>query len=227
MNLVSRTVSATGSANLRATGTATEPVLLGRVNLTGGDLVFQGNRYVLQGGVISFVNPSRTEPNINASVTTTILQYNIGLRFEGSLDRLRTSYSSTPALPPADIINLIAFGKTQEASNATATPTNQTAEQSIASAVSGQLTGRVQKLAGISQLSVDPTLGNSQQNAGAIITVQQRVTSKIFVTLQTDVTSTQRQVVQVEYQATPRVSLSGTRDQNGGFGFDTRITKEW
>ena len=134
------------SANLRATGTAAQPVLLGRINLTGGDLIFQGNRYVLQSGVIDFVNPTRTEPNMNASVTTTILQYNIGLRFEGQLDRLRTSYSSTPALPPADIINLIAFGKTQEAANATATPTNQTAEQSIASAVSGQVTSRVQKL---------------------------------------------------------------------------------
>jgi hypothetical protein len=74
---------------------------------------------------------------------------------------------------------------------------------------------------------VDPTLGTSQQNAGAIITVQKRVTSKIFVTFSTDVTGTQQDVVQLEYQATPRVSLSGTRDQNGGFGFDTRITREW
>ena len=143
------------------------------------------------------------------------------------MDRLRTSYSSTPALPPADIINLIAFGKTQEAANATATTANQTAEQSIASAVSGQVTSRVQNFVGLSQLSVDPTLGTSQQNAGAIITVQKRVTSKIFVTFSTDVTGTQQDVVQLEYQATPRVSLSGTRDQNGGFGFDTRITREW
>jgi translocation and assembly module TamB len=227
VNLVSRTMSASGSANLRVTGTAAQPVLLGRINLTGGDLIFQGNRYILQGGVIDFVNPSRTEPNVNASVTTTIQQYNIGLRFEGPLDRLRTSYSSNPALPPADIINLIAFGKTQEAANATGTTANLTAEQSIASAVSGQVTSRVQRFVGLSQLSVDPTLGSSQQNAGALITVQKRVTSKIFVTFQTDVTSTQQDVIQLQYQATPRVSLSGTRDQNGGFGFDTRITREW
>lgn len=229
VNLVSRTLSVSGSANLRITGTAAQPVMLGRINLTGGDLVFQGNRYVLQGGVIDFVNPSRTEPNVNASLTTTIQQYNIGMRFEGPLERLRTSYSSDPALPPADIINLIVLGKTQEASaaNSATTTTNLSAEQSIASAVSGQVTSRVEKIAGISNLSVDPTLGNSQQNAGATITVQQRVTSKIFVTFSTDITSTQRQVIQLQYQATPRVSVSGTRDQNGGFGFDTRITREW
>jgi translocation and assembly module TamB len=227
INVTSRTMSASGSANLRVTGTASEPVVLGRIDLSGGDLIFQGNRYVLQNGVIDFVNPSRTEPNVNASVTTTIQQYNIGLRVDGPLDRLHISYSSDPALPPADIINLIAFGKTQEAANATNTPTNLTAEQSIASAVSGQVTSRIQEIAGISQLSVDPTLGNSQQNAGATVTVRQRVTSKIFVTFSTDVTGTAQQVVQLQYQATPRVSVSGTRDQNGGFGFDTRITKEW
>jgi translocation and assembly module TamB len=227
VNLVSRTLSLSGSANLRVTGTAAQPVVLGRINLASGDLIFQGNRYLLQGGVIDFVNPTRTEPNVNVSVTTTIQQYNIGMRFEGPLDRLRTSYSSDPALPPADIINLIAFGKTKEAQAQAGTSNTQTAEQSIASAVSGQVTSRLQKIAGISQISVDPTLGNNQPNAGATITVQQRVTSKIFVTFSTDVTSTQRQVIQFQYQATPRVSLSGTRDQNGGFGFDTRITKEW
>jgi translocation and assembly module TamB len=57
--------------------------------------------------------------------------------------------------------------------------------------------------------------------------VQQRVTSKIYVTFSTDVTSTQREVIQFQYQATPALAFSGTRDQNGGFGFETRITKEW
>jgi translocation and assembly module TamB len=229
INLVSRTMSASGSTNLRITGTADQPVVLGRINLTGGDLIYSGNRYLLQGGVIDFINPTRTEPNVNVAVTTTIQQYDIALRFEGPADRLRTSYSSDPALPPADIINLLAFGKTQEAANAASAGSSNTltAEQSIASAVSGQVTSRMQKIAGISQLSIDPTLGTSQQNAGATITVQQRVTSKIYVTFSTDVTSTQQEVIQFQYQATPRVALSGTRDQNGGFGVEARITREW
>ena len=57
--------------------------------------------------------------------------------------------------------------------------------------------------------------------------MQQRVTSKVYVTFSTDVTSTQQEVVQFQYQATPRVSFSGTRDQNGGFSFETRFTHEW
>jgi translocation and assembly module TamB len=134
-------------------------------------------------------------------------------------------------LPPSDIINLLAFGTTSEASAANPVPGNLGAESLVASQVSGQVTSRLQKIAGISELSIDPVLaGGGQstgQNPGARITVQQRVTGNIFVTFSTDVTSTQDQVIQLQYQLTPRVSISGTRDQNGGFGFDTRIKKTW
>ncbi len=228
VNLVSRTLSVAGAANLRVTGTAAQPVVLGRVNLTGGDLIFMGNRYILQGGTVDFINPSRTEPVVNVGVNTTIQQYNIQMRFWGPADHLHTNYSSDPALPPSDIINLIAFGKTTEAAAANPTPPGSLgAESLIASQVSSQVTSRVEKIAGISQLSIDPVLGGTGQSPGARIAIQQRVTSKIFVTFSSDVTSTERQAIKLEYQVTPRFSVSGTRDQNGGFGVDTRIRKDW
>lgn len=230
INLVNRQLSLAGSANLNVTGTAAQPVVLGRVNLTGGDLLFNNERFILQGGTVDFVNPTVTTPVLNIAVNTTVQQYNIAMRLEGPVDHMRTSYNSDPALPPADIIHLVAFGSTTEAAAANPSPPgNLAAEQKIASAVSGQVTSRVAKVAGLSQLSVNPTLGGSGSTAspGATITVQQRVTSKIFVTFSTDVTSTQNQVIQLEYKKSRRLSFSGTRDQNGGFAFDTRIRKEW
>ncbi len=229
VNLVSRQLSLQAAANLRLQGTADQPVVLGRINLNGGDLIFSGNRYVLQGGFIDFINPYQTQPVLNVRVDTTIQQYNIHMMFRGPVDHLQTSYTSDPSLPPPDIINLIAFGKTTEASAANPSPPGALgAESLIASQVSGQITSRISKIAGISQLSIDPVLQSSnQQNPGARITVQQRVTGSIFVTFSTDVTSTQNQVIQLQYKVSPRVSVSGTRDQNGGFGFDTRIKKTW
>ena len=229
VNLVSRTMSLQAAANLRLRGTAAEPVILGRINVNGGDLVFHGNRYVLQGGTVDFVNPSQTLPVVNLSVNTQVDQYNVQMHFWGPADHLHTNYSSDPALPPSDIINLIAFGKTQEASAANPSPPgNLAAEQAVASQVSSQITNRVEKVTGLSQLSVDPLLGtNARESPGARVTVQQRVTGKIFVTLSTDTTSTQNSVIKLEYHEDRRVSYSGTRDQNGGFGFDRRIHKEW
>jgi translocation and assembly module TamB len=229
VNLTSRTLSLGGTANLQLRGTAADPVVLGRVNLNNGDIILNGNRFVLNGGTIQFVNPSETQPVVNVSMTTSIQQYSIDLRFQGPVDKMRTQYSSDPALPEADIINLLAFGQTTEASNAAATPANQAAESLVASQVSSELTSRVSKIAGISQLSINPVLAGSSSAGppGANITIQQRVTGNLFVTFSTNVASTQSQTIQGQYQVSPRVAFSATRDPNGGFGFDTLIKKSW
>jgi len=231
VSLVSRSLSVNGSANLQVRGTASTPVILGRVNLSGGDIILNGDRFVLDSGTIAFVNPYETEPVVNLSLKTTIQQYDVFLRFNGPVDQLRTNYSSNPALPAADIINLLAFGQTTEASatDNAATPANQAAESLVASQVSSQVTSRISKIAGISQLSINPVLasGTSQGQAGANITIQQRVTSNLFVTFSSNVASTQSQTIQGQYQISPRVALSVTRDPNGGFAVDTLIKKSW
>lgn len=222
-------VSIEGDVNLRVIGTASDPVIVGRTNLSGGDLIFLGNRYVVQGGTITFANAIETRPIVNLQVSTTVQQYNISMRFQGPLDRLHTNYTSDPSLPPADIIHLLAFGQTEEASNANpAQSTTLGAEAAVASQVTGQITSRVQKVVGISQLSVDPQLGNNPNApAGAIITVQQRVTSNLFVTFSTDVTATQNTTVQLQYRLNRKWSISGVRDQNGGFSLDGRYHKDF
>jgi translocation and assembly module TamB len=230
INLVSRTLSIGGSANLQVRGTAAEPVILGRVNLNNGDVILNGSRFVLNGGTVQFVNPSETEPVVNISLNTTIQEYKIFMKFNGPVAQLRTSYSSDPALPSADIINLLAFGKTTEANSANpSAPANQAAESLVASQVSSQVTSRVSKVAGISQLSIDPVLagGSSQGPPGANITIQQRVTGNLFVTFSSNVASTQSQTIQGQYQVTPKIAVSTTRDQNGGFALDTIIKKNW
>jgi translocation and assembly module TamB len=229
VNLVSRTVSVGGSANLQIRGTAAQPVILGRVNLNNGDIILNGTRFLLTGGTVQFVNPSQTEPVVNLSLNTTIQEYKIDLRFNGPVEQMHTEYTSDPSLPPADIINLLAFGQTTEAAAGSTATANQAAESLVASQVSSQVTSRISKVAGISQLSISPVLaGSGQQNpAGANITIRQRVTGNLFVTFSTNVANTQSQTIQGQYQVSPRVAISATRDPNGGFAFDTLIKKTW
>ena len=228
-NLVSRTLSVDGSANLRVRGTMADPVILGRVNLSGGDAILNGNRFVLTGGTVQFINPAVTEPVLNVSLTTTIQEYKIDLRFEGPTDQLRTQYTSDPSLPPADIINLLAFGQTTEASATNPASVNQQAEGLVASQVSSQVTSRISKAAGISQFSISPVLAGSTAAGppGANLTIQQRVTGNLFVTFSSNVATTQGQTIQGQYQISPRVAISATRDPNGGFAVDALIKKSW
>ena len=128
-------------------------------------------------------------------------------------------------MPPVDIINLLAFGQTtaEKASNASA-PAPLGAESALAQTVAGQVAKGVQNLTGISQLTIDPTAGNNQ-NAGAQVAIQQRVTGSILLTFSTDVTSTQKQTVQLQYQPKKQLKFSVVRDEYGGYGIDVRLHK--
>ena len=229
MNLESSQISARGDANLRVVGTAALPVILGRANLTGGEFFFAGNRYEVQHGTIDFLNPVRTDPVVNVQLKTTINQYNISLGLSGPIDRLQTTYTSDPALPPVDIIRLVATGTTQTAADAAPnTPATLGAESALASQISGEVSGKIANLTGVSQLEISPGLrSDNGRNGGPRIAIQQRVTSNLLVTFATDVTSTSRQALEVEYKFNRRWSVSGARDQNGGFGVSGKYRKDF
>jgi len=226
LNLASGQLSVAGAVNLTAAGTLARPVLLGRVALTGGEVFFMGKRFEIQSGTLAFANSYRTDPTLNLYVSTVVQQYNITINMNGQTDKLKMVYRSDPALPSADIINLLAFGQTTADAASGATPASLGAESAVASAVGGQVASQVQKLAGISQLSINPLAGNSS-NPGAQVAIQQRVTGNLLLTFSANATSAQNQTVQVQYQPKKNVTVSVLRDEYGGYGIDVRYHKEF
>ena len=212
LSAASSQISIEGQVNLQVVGTAANPVIIGRTDLTSGELFYRNVRYQLQRGIITFDNPTETEAVLNVSATTTVEQYNLTLTLRGPFDKLATSYTSDPPLPTADIINLIANGKTVQESNAA----GQTTDSMIASQVSSQVTGGIQHLAGISSLQIDPLLGGNNQNPSARVAIQQRVTKNFLFTFSTDLSQPGTEVVQGDYQVNKRWSVSVTRDEVGG-----------
>jgi translocation and assembly module TamB len=216
LSAVSSQVSIAGQVSLQVGGTAADPVITGRTTLTSGELFYRNLRYQLQRGVITFDDPNETHPVLNVSVSTVVQQYNLTLTMRGPLDKLTTGYVSDPPLPTADVINLIARGKTTEEQAAS----SQSTDSMIASQVAGQLSSGVQRLAGISSLQIDPTLGGNNQNPSARIAIQQRVTRSLLFSFSTDVSQPGSEIVQGEYRINKRWSVSTTRDQLGGVSVD-------
>ena len=227
LNLTSSKLSIGGNFNMTIAGTVANPVVLGRVALSQGEVFFMGKRYDIQSGTIEFPNPVETEPILNVYAKTTVNQYQITLNFVGPLDRLRTNYTSTPPLAEADIIHLIAFGTTaEEAAASPSVPTGVAAESIVAQGVSSQVAGRLEKLTGISQITIDPLVTDSTgSNAGSQIGIQERVSGSLLLTFSTSVTNTQAQTVEVQYSASKNVRVSLLRDYNGGYALDIRFRK--
>jgi translocation and assembly module TamB len=211
-------LSLEGIANLQVNGTVANPVMVGRIDLTSGELFFLNNRYELQRGIISFDDPNQTHPVLNVRVTTTIEQYNLTLTLKGPIDKLTTNYVSDPSLPTADIISLVYRGQTVAEASAAGTSTDSL----LASQAASQFSTGLQKLAGISSLQIDPTIGANNTNS-ARVALQQRVTKNFLFTFSTDVTQPEQEIVQGEYQINKRWSVSATRDQLGGVAVDGRF----
>ncbi len=212
-------------ASLRLRGTWEHPILLGHIHLLSGEMSFRGNQYTIARGDINFANPFRLDPVLNVEATTTIRQYEVTLDFTGPASRLTLAYRSDPPLPSSDIIELLALGQTGEESAArTASGQNSGlgASALLSEAISSQLGGRIQRLFGVSHFSVGPSVAvlNTQQNSIASVTIEQQVTPALVVTYITDVTTTQYQVIQIEYTINREFSVVALRDENGTFGLD-------
>jgi translocation and assembly module TamB len=227
-----------GDANLRVRGTWEHPILLGHIHVLSGDLTFRGNRYRVSRGDLNFANPFQLNPDVNVEATTTIQQYEITLNFSGPANKLALSYRSDPPLPSNDIITLLALGQTSSEAELRGGGTGASQSPSagasalLSEAISSQLGGRLERLFGITKLRVDPGLAGvgstgSEQNAAARVTVQQQIAHDLTITYVSNVSSTQQQVIQVEYTVNRNVSIVALRDYNGTFGIDIKIKKRF
>ena len=216
-----------GDVDLRIRGTASRPAVLGRVNIAEGDIFFNSTKYHLERGDITFSNPVRIQPILNVEASARVREYDITLGFHGPIDRLSTTYRSEPPLPTADIIALLALGRTREDAVLNP-PVQQNFAETASNAILGQaldaaVSSRVQKLFGVSRIKIDPQVGGPETATGARITIEQQVSNNVTLTYITNVARANQQVIQGEFNFTRNVSLVIVRDENGVLGFDVRI----
>ena len=214
-------------ASLRVRGTAASPALIGRVNVTHGELVFFGNKYTISQGSVSFYNPARVEPVLNLDLTTRARGVEIVLTVTGTPDRLNMSYRSDPPFEFSDIIGLLATGRAPTSQTAGSISTGPAAgfAQLGAGALLGQalanpVTGRLQRFFGVSRLKIDPQLTGLSGSPQARLTIEQQITPDILFTYITDVARTNNQLVRVEWALSRQVSAILVREENGYVGID-------
>jgi translocation and assembly module TamB len=146
---------------------------------------------------------------------------------------LKVTWQSEPQLPEADVIALLALGRTQEESAAAATTGSSfgfggdASNLLINQALNSTVNSRLQKLFGASRVKVDPQ-GLTSETAvvrGPQVTVEQQVASNVTLTYSTNVSVSNQQIIQLEYNITRTISIVALRDQNGVVSFDFKIRR--
>jgi translocation and assembly module TamB len=223
-------VRLSGDADLHLRGTADKPALLGRADVIEGEVQFNGTKYRLERGDITFINPVTTTPVLDLQATTRVQDYDITLNLNGQIDRPNVTYRSEPPLPTADIIGLLAFGQASEESaqlNQSQSGFNsETSNAILSAALNATVSNRVQKLFGVSRIKIDPqgfTTETSSTQTGPAVTIEQQVKNNLTITYTTNVAGASQQLIQVEYNITRSISIVALRDQNGVVSFDVRV----
>jgi translocation and assembly module TamB len=216
-------------ANLRVRGTASNPAVLGRINITQGKLTFFGTKYTLSQGSIAFYNPVKVEPILNIDLETKARGIDITLTVSGPLTKLTLTPRSDPPLLFSEIVALLATGRTPTSDPSLLTQQQGSESQSwqqmgasalLGSAIANPVAGRLQRFFGVSKLRIDPTLSGVGNNPQARLTLEQQVTPAITFTYITNVTQSNPQVVQVEWAFSSQWSAVALREENGLFGLD-------
>jgi len=228
-------------AELALQGTAEAPVVTGRAEIERGRLYFQGHTYVIQRGVLDFVNPQRLDPLFDIEAFTRIRSYQVTLRVSGTLERVTPTLTSDPPLSSLQILALLAGQEESEVANLTQTQARQGQAQLAAAGAATLAAGRIsesmglereaERLFGLNRFSIDPSLLRGAGTTTARVTVGKRVTPDLNVLYSQDLRGTEERILAVEYTLTDRFSLLLTRTDPGtgktgtekGWAFDVRI----
>jgi autotransporter translocation and assembly factor TamB len=198
--------------DFRLQGTDSNPVVLGNLSITSGDLAIRDNRFVIDSGNLRFENTNRVDPLLNVSTHMDIVseerKYRVYLNILGAWSYPQLEYSSDPPLSPEDITSLVVFGVT-----------TQQFEEKEGQSVSQELVPQLFARSGVSR-TLEKKTGlkvqldsyyNSTKEGTTLprISVSRRVGKDVNVKFISNIDQETYREFNVEYQLNNNVSLKG------------------
>ena len=217
-----------GDIDLVVRGTVANPVLFGRVEIErGGTVSYSGTKYTVDQGLVTFANPFAIEPVIDLAASARVREYNVTMSLFGTLDSLNANFSSDPPLADLEVLSLLTTGETTWRG----TRSSQAAgESEAAMRATGLLYGqaasliseRTSNLFGFDRVRLEPLTTSSGDLSSARVTVGKQVSRDVFLTYSYDPSTTEEQIIQVEWVFMEGTTLVLTQDGDGSYSADVR-----
>ncbi|UZW54233.1 translocation/assembly module TamB domain-containing protein [Sphingobium sp. JS3065] len=209
--------------NMRVTGTATDPRVVGKIEVIRGRYSFSGHQFDLQQGIITFNGPMMN-PTLAIRADTKISEVTAGIAVGGTAQRPDIAFVSTPTLPQDEILARILFG--DNVANLSATQAIQ-----LAAALNGlrggggglNPMGKLQNASGVDRIGI--VGGDEATGRGTSLAVGQHISNNIYVEVITDpkgFTATQ-----LEISLSKTLSLLSKTGTNAGSSANLRYSKDY
>lgn len=210
-------------------GTVSQPQLLGRVETRKGVIYFRKNDFRILHASVDFIDPNRMNPMLDVLAETTVREYQIRLAVAGDADRAVVTLVSYPPLSDADILSLLALGKTSY--ELTGKESGVGVGEATAFA-SGQIQDIIERsartLTGLDRFQVDPAVGKGDTSVPRLTVGKEVIQDKLNVTFSSNVgASAPEQVFRIEYILNKHFSVLGGQDESGNIGADIKYRFEF
>jgi outer membrane protein assembly factor BamA/autotransporter translocation and assembly factor TamB len=215
-----------GQVDLRVGGTAAAPSVAGRITaLEGSTIDFNRVRYRVLSGTIDFNDPEAIDPNFNLQAETTIAEYTVTLRVNGTIATLRYDLTSDPPLSTGDIVALLITGSPPAniGSGLGAFSADKVSAY-LAGQVTQEMSSRFLGRVAPDVIAIDPLSAVSATDPSTRITLGKQVTPDLRVLYSDNLGGNAGASYQVDYSVARNIALSSLRDSDGSIGGDVRFT---
>ncbi|MBN1270839.1 MAG: translocation/assembly module TamB domain-containing protein [Candidatus Aminicenantes bacterium] len=216
-----------GRFDLTLSGSVKSPIVLGEIEALGGDVDFQDREFKILTGRINFFNPSSTEPHLNFKGETFVKDYRVTFSLNGPLEKLTPEFSSSPPLPPEDVLALLALGESFKRTYSYDTSTRQSTASLLSFQLAEEATDRAERLFSIDRFRIEPFVMGSSAEMTARLTLGKKISKNFFILYSTNLATQRDDITRLEWELTDDISIVGTRNEEGRVSIDVKIHKRF
>ena len=235
------------SAELMLRGTSDRPLLFGNAEIERGQVFFEGNRYRVTRGNVSFSNPTAIQPVFDVEVETDIRvpgqTYRVTLGLNGSWGGAAApelDFSSDPPLQQFEIVGLL-LGDLRDPQQAEIRTlrARETSQQELLQAAGARLlttplssgVGRVvERNFGVDTFEIVPSLDDPTTSESILLVptarvlIGKRISDRAHVTFSRAVSGANQDLIMIlEYDATDRLSWVLSQNEDQTYALDFRV----
>jgi autotransporter translocation and assembly factor TamB len=212
-----------GRFKLRLTGTASFPILSGTCEGNQGELYFSDRPFNVLKAKLVFNNNFFIDPLIHVESEAFIQNYRIRFDIRGSASRAKPELTASPPLPPQDILALVSLGEVFKRTASTEVSSQQGGTALVTSKLTEEIKNRANKLLGINLLRLDPYLAGQSSLAASRLTIGKTISKGLVVVYSTNLSTSRKEIMYLQYQLSPAISLIAMRNEEGHYSLDLRL----
>ena len=213
--------------DLKVSGFVNSPIILGEIDALRGEVYFQDRTFRVLKARLNFFNPSSFEPYLNFQGETFLRDYRVTFSLTGLVDQLRPEFSSSPPLPPEDVLALLALGESFKRTYSYDV-SSQLGTGSLLSFQFAEVAARqAERLFSLDRFRIDPFVLGATTEMTARLTVGKKISRNVILLYSTNLSGQREEIARFEWEFSGSFSLVGMRDEDGRFSLDAKVRKRF